>query len=184
MDASVISALAALMGAAIGGLASFFASWVTQRMQLRAQWIVQERLRRQDLHKEFIEEATKCYLDALQHDKGDIPALITLYTKISRMRMLSSQKVVENAEGIGHKILDTYLKPDKTFLELRDMVRPPTLSTSSVTSRRPAVKNLIRFRANSSENHRKARRVRTCPSPRSTPLLDVHLTEPCDRAMH
>jgi len=123
MNASVISALSALLGAAIGGFASFLASWMTQRMQVRAQWLVQDRLHRQDLYREFIEEASKCYIDALQHDKGDIPALVTLYTKIQRMRILSPQNVVAAAEQIGHKILDTYLQPDRTFLELREMVQ-------------------------------------------------------------
>jgi len=122
MNASIISGLAALLGAAIGGCASFFASWMTQRMQMRAQWLTQERLRRQDVDKEFIEEASKCYVDALQHAQGDIPSLVTLYTKIGRMRILSSQNVIDSAEQIGHKILDTYLAPDKSFLELREMV--------------------------------------------------------------
>jgi hypothetical protein len=122
MNPSVISALSALLGAAIGGCASFLASWMTQRMQMRAQWLMQERLHRQDLYKEFIEAASKCYIDALQHDKGDIPSLVTVYTKISRMRVLSPPKVIESADRIAHKILDTYLEPDKTFLELREMV--------------------------------------------------------------
>ena len=38
------------------------------------------------------------------------------------MRVLSSPKVVESGEQIGRKIVDTYLEPDKTFLELREMV--------------------------------------------------------------
>src|SRR5271163_2263411 len=75
MDASFISALAALAGATIGGFTSVIASLVSQRYQAHAQWLVQEKLRRQELYKEFIEEASKCYSDALQHDKADIPAL-------------------------------------------------------------------------------------------------------------
>ena len=122
MNASIISALAALLGAAIGGLTSVFASWLTQQSQAKAQWIAQDRIRRQDLYKEFIEEASKCYSDALQHDKADIPALVVLYSKISRMRVLSSPTVVESAEIAGRKILDTYLQPDRTFLDLREMV--------------------------------------------------------------
>jgi hypothetical protein len=39
-----------------------------------------------------------------------------------QMRVLSSQKVVESAEKIGRKILDTYLEPNKTIPELREMV--------------------------------------------------------------
>jgi hypothetical protein len=122
MNASIISGMAALFGAAIGGLASFLASWMTQRTQLRTQWLTQERLRRGDLYKEFIEEASKCYTDALQHAQGDIPSLVTLYTKIGRMRFISSPNVIDSAERIGRKILDTYLAPDKSFLELREMV--------------------------------------------------------------
>ena len=122
MDASVISAVAALVGATIGGLTSVLASWLSQRTQARAQWLAQDVVRRQDLYKEFIEEASKCYVDALQHDEADIPALVGLYAKLSRMRVLSSTKVLESAEEIGRKIVDTYLAPDKTFLELREMI--------------------------------------------------------------
>jgi hypothetical protein len=122
MDASVISALAALTGAVIGGCASFFASWYAQRLQVRSQWLIQDRARRQELYKEFIEAASTCYIDALQHDKADIPPLVTLYTKISRMRVLSPPNVIESAEQVGRKILDTYLEPNKNFVELRQMV--------------------------------------------------------------
>jgi hypothetical protein len=122
MEASAVSALAALAGAAIGGLTSVLASWLTQHTQARAQWLAQDMSRRQELYKEFIEEATKSYTDALQHDKADIPSLVGLYAKMARMRVLSSPKVVESAEQIGRKILDTYLQPDKGFIELREMV--------------------------------------------------------------
>jgi hypothetical protein len=38
------------------------------------------------------------------------------------MCVLSSRKVVESAEKIGRKILDTYLEPNKAIPELREMV--------------------------------------------------------------
>jgi len=135
MNPSVISALSALLGAAIGGTASFLASWMTQRMQVQAQWLIQERLRRQELYKEFIEEASKCYIDALQHDRGDIPSLVMLYSKIGRMRVLSVPKVIDSAERIGRKILDAYLEPDRSFLELREMVNSNSIDIISDFSR-------------------------------------------------
>ncbi len=122
MNASVVTALAALAGAAIGGLTSVLASWLAQQAQARAQWLAQDKLLRHELYNEFIEEASKCYTDALQHDKADIPALVGLFAKLGRMRVLSSPKVVESGEQIGRKIVDTYLEPDKTFLELREML--------------------------------------------------------------
>src|SRR5882757_2805865 len=59
MNPSVISALAALAGAAIGGLTSILASWWAQHAQAKAQWLMQDKQRRQELYKEFIEEASK-----------------------------------------------------------------------------------------------------------------------------
>ena len=116
MDASAITALAALAGATIGGLTSVLASWLTHRTQVRAQWLSHEIIRRQDLYKEFIEQASKCYVHALQHDEPDIAAIVELYARLGWMRVLSSPKVLENAEQIERKIVDTYLAPDKTFL--------------------------------------------------------------------
>lgn len=122
MDASFISALAALVGAAIGGLTSVLASWLTQRTQVRAEWLAHDRIRRQELYKDFIEEATKCYVHALQHNQPDLPALGGLYAKISRMRVQSSRKVADEADEIGRKIVDTYLGPGKNFVEIRQML--------------------------------------------------------------
>ena len=95
---------------------------VGQRAQARAQWRAHEIVRLQDLYKEFIAEASTCYVHALQHDKANIPGLVRLYAKLGRMRILSSPKVLESAGRIERKIVDTYLAPDKTFLELREMI--------------------------------------------------------------
>ena len=127
MDASIISALAALTGAAVGGLTSGITNWLNQRSQLRAQWLLHETSRRQTLYRDFIEEASKCYIDALQHAEADIPGLVGLYAKLSAMRALSSETVVHCAEDVARKILDTYLEPDKSFVELRQMVIDGTI---------------------------------------------------------
>ena len=121
MNASIISALAALTGAAVGGLTSGIANWQSQRSQLRGEWILHEKTRRQILYKDFIDEAAKCYIDALQHDEPNIPGLVGLYAKLSAMRAVSSTTVVRRAEDVARKILDTYLQPDKSFAELREM---------------------------------------------------------------
>ena len=121
MDTSIISALAALTGAAVGGLTSGIINWLNQRRQLRSQWILHEKNRRQILYRDFIEEASKYYIDALQHNEADIPGLIGVYAKLSRMRSLSSKAVIHHAEDVARKILDTYLEPDRSFVELRDM---------------------------------------------------------------
>ena len=122
MDASIISALAALGGAAIGGLTSVVGAWLTQQTQVKAQELVQDKLRRQELYREFIEDASKTYGDALQHDKTDVSALVGIYTRISRMRVLSSPKVVGSAEQVAKAIVDAYLAPNVSLPELRGMM--------------------------------------------------------------
>jgi hypothetical protein len=127
VDAPIISALAALTGAAVGGLTSGIANWLNHRSQVRAQWLHHERSRRQILYRDFIEEASKCYIDALQHGEADIPGLVGLYAKLSRMRAVSPKPVVQRAEDVARKILDTYLEPDKSFVELREMAIDGTI---------------------------------------------------------
>jgi hypothetical protein len=122
MDTSAITALAALFGAAIGGLTSVCTSLVTQRIQVGAQWLARELDRRQELYKEFIEEASRCYVHALQHGEPDVAGLVSLYAKLGRMRLTSSPSVLTSAGAIERKIINTYLTPDKSFLELREMI--------------------------------------------------------------
>jgi hypothetical protein len=59
---------------------------------------------------------------ALQHAEADIPGLVNLYAKLDRMRILSSANGVEIAERCARKIVETYLEPNKSFIELRDMI--------------------------------------------------------------
>lgn len=122
MSSSLISALAALVGAGIGGLTSVLASWLTQHTQVKAEWLAHDRARRQEVYREFIEDASKCYVHALQHNEPDLATLGTVFAKIARIRVQSSADVVREADKIGRKIVDTYLAPDKRFEELRDML--------------------------------------------------------------
>jgi hypothetical protein len=114
MDATFISAAAALGGAAIGGAMSFLGSWIVQQRLVRSQWVVQDRLRRQELYKEFIQIASKCFADALQHDEPDLASLTVLYEKISRMRVMSSPAVLAAAEEVLRRIIDTLFEPAMT----------------------------------------------------------------------
>jgi hypothetical protein len=121
MDNSVVTALAALAGAAIGGVMTVFASWLSQRVQARTQWIAHNQALRQDLYREFIEQSSKLYIHALQNSNADVVALMGLYAELNRMRIMSSAAVVESANRMLKKIVDGYLEPNKTFPELRQM---------------------------------------------------------------
>jgi hypothetical protein len=118
MDSSAISAVAALAGAAAGGTASFLASWLGQQRQVRAQWVAQDKLHRQNLYKEFIEQSSGCYIHALQHHQPDILALVAMYTKTSEMRVISSPDVLAAAEDVVQRVIETYSKADITFADI------------------------------------------------------------------
>jgi hypothetical protein len=123
VDTAYISVVAALAGSTIGGLTSLMASWVTQHVQFNAQVRASQMSRREELYKNFIEEASRWYADAYEHDAPKVSNLVGLYAMVSRMRILSTPKVIENANKVVHVIVETYHAPNKTFndvTELRD----------------------------------------------------------------
>jgi hypothetical protein len=115
MDSAYLSALAALAGSTIGGVTSLTASWLTQHVQYRAERNAQDLSRREDVYKEFIEEASRLYCDAYEHDVAKVSNLVGLYALVSRMRVLSSPAIVESADRVVRAIIETYRGPNKAF---------------------------------------------------------------------
>jgi hypothetical protein len=122
MNPAYVTAIAALAGSAVGGLTSLAASWLTQRAQARAQQLAHDVGRREVLYKNFIEEASKSYADAIQRNEIDGAKLVRLYALVSRMRVLSSQQVVEQADTVMRMIMETYAAPNKTIRDVADTV--------------------------------------------------------------
>jgi hypothetical protein len=118
MDAT----LAALLGATIGGILSVFASWIAQRVQSKSQWVVQEIKQRQQLYSEFVQGTVRCFADALQQNEPDPGRLANVYGEIGRMRLYSSETVVNEAYAIVHRILQTYNDPNRNREEIRDLL--------------------------------------------------------------
>jgi len=118
MDGAYVSAIAALLGSVIGGFTSLAASWISQSAQARTQQLIEDKTRRRELYKSFIEEGSKLYGDALISDKVEVTNLIGLYAMVSRMRVLSSPSVIEAADKVVRIIVDTYFAPNKTLREL------------------------------------------------------------------
>ena len=127
MNPAYISALAALAGSVIGGLTTFAAAWVTQRQQANVQWLLQEKMRRQELYRQFIEDASKLYVDALMHDQVAIPSVVSLFALMNQMKVVSTSRVAEGAYKITRMIVDTYFLPNKTLPELRAMLASDAL---------------------------------------------------------
>jgi hypothetical protein len=122
MDPAYLSAFAALAGSTIGGLTSLATSWLTQHVQFRAQQLVHGMTRREELYKDFIEEASQLYADAYEHDKADTSKLVRLYALVSKMRVLSSPRIIENADRVVRVIIETYLGPNRTFRDIPEIL--------------------------------------------------------------
>jgi hypothetical protein len=122
MESAYFSAFAALVGSMIGGLTSLTASWLTQHVQFKAQQRATDLRQRQDLYKAFIEEASRWHADAYAHDTAEVANLVNLYALVSQMRMLSSPRIVESADHVIRVIIETYLAPNKTFHDVRDIL--------------------------------------------------------------
>ena len=56
------------------------------------------------------------------HDNSEVSTLVNVYALIGRMRALSIDAVVEGAEAVVRKIIDTYFSPNRTFPELRELM--------------------------------------------------------------
>ena len=122
MDPAYISAFAALAGSAVGGLMSLATSWLTQHVQFRTQQLARDITGREELYKDFIKEASKLYADAYEHNQAEISKFVKLYALVSRMRVLSSPKVIENADRVVRAIIETYRAPNKTFYDVTEIL--------------------------------------------------------------
>ena len=123
MDMFYIPALASFSGSASGTLASIVTGWVTQRRKDRVRHTLRATSQREELYKGFIEEASRLYADALVNDKSEVSKLVDLYALIARMKILSSDAVIEAAEKAGRSILETYLSPNRTFVDLPELIK-------------------------------------------------------------
>lgn len=123
MDTAYFPAIAALSGSVIGGVTSLAASWIVQNAQARTEQRVQDKSRRQELYKTFIEEASRLYGEALVTDRAEITSLVNLYAMVSRMRVLSVPSVVQAADAVVRRIIETYFESNKTLRELREIFR-------------------------------------------------------------
>jgi hypothetical protein len=128
MDPAYLSALAALLGSVVGGTTSFLSSWLSHRVELRSQLFLSDKGSRQELYREFVDKGSRLYIDALIHDAPDLSKAIDLYALISRMRILSSPRVVDEADKVALSIIECYPQPNKTFEDVRAMVNHHALN--------------------------------------------------------
>lgn len=112
MNPAYISAIAALCGSAIGALASLGTTWLTQRHQDEVRQRAQENARRERIFVEFIDLASKAFIDALlQTSIKDASKLIQLYATMGKLRLFAAHQTVEAAEKAMSRVIETYYAP-------------------------------------------------------------------------
>ena len=128
MDPAYLSAMAALAGSTIGGLTSLAASWLSHRFQFSAQYRATDRNHREELYKSFIQEASRLYADAFEHDHPEVSNLVNLYALVGQMQVLSSGEVVAAAEQVVGTIVETYLGPNRSFRDVKEILNDESMN--------------------------------------------------------
>ena len=112
MESPVIAALAAAGGSVVGAAATVITTWITQRTQTVRE-LIQARLReRETLYGEFITEASRLAVDAACHPLERLEKLVILYGILGRIRLLSGDVVLAQAENCCRRIVELYSRPN------------------------------------------------------------------------
>ena len=122
IEPAVVSAISALVGTFVGGVTSIATSWISQQRLSKEQRAAREKGERQELYKDFIQEACKLYVDALEHNTSEVVKLVDIYATLNRIRVLSPPEVVAEAHRALQAILDVYSKENKTFSDVTHWV--------------------------------------------------------------
>lgn len=114
MNSVPVTALAAIAGSLVGALGSAVGTWITARHQDRRDLLGKQIDRREALYSDFIGESARLLVDAMQHNASDLQKLLPIYALLSRIRLSSSQPVLQKAEEVIEVIVSTYPQPNLT----------------------------------------------------------------------
>src|SRR4030095_15766940 len=123
MDGGITSALAAITGAFVGGLASLANTWVGERSRHRRDLLQREISKRETTYSEFIERASNLYFASATHriddDDEEVAGMVSLYAASSRIRLFASDQVIVEVEKVIDRIARQYGGDDLSAEQLR-----------------------------------------------------------------
>jgi hypothetical protein len=120
MSPVIFSTLAALIGSAVGATAPILSNYVLQRGLTRRELLNHQIAGKEALYSDFIQEAARVHVHSLSHDLEDVGGLVGLHALVSRIRLLSSDAVVDAADQFLRQAVRNYGKPNISFAEMRD----------------------------------------------------------------
>ncbi|HEY5742052.1 MAG TPA: hypothetical protein VIS99_05875 [Terrimicrobiaceae bacterium] len=122
MDSSLIAAISAILGTTVGGLSTFATTLLNQRYSMRRDILAKDVANREQLYSEFLKEVGNLYFDSVNRtldDTSQQASLITMYSLVGRIRMISSDEVLTAAEKVADDIVESYKRPPTTFQEFQ-----------------------------------------------------------------
>jgi hypothetical protein len=122
LDPAAITALAALGGSLVGGLASFATTWLTQRQRSHNERVSLELDKRELIYVRFNELGMALILDSLDHELDDPAKLAELVVLTGRIRLTSSKPVLDAAQHVIAELIRSYQQPRR---DRRDILTKP-----------------------------------------------------------
>ena len=114
MNPVLFTALAAIAGSLVGALGSAVGTWITASHQDRRDLLGKQIAQRETLYSDFIGESTRLLIDAMQHNSSDPQKMLPVFALASRIRLSSSERVLQEAEQVIRAIVSTYPKANLT----------------------------------------------------------------------
>jgi hypothetical protein len=124
MEPSMITAFAAAGGSIVGAAASVTTTWINQHKQTVRELAQARRHDREALYSEFITEASRLAVDAVAHSLEKLEKFVVLYGILGRIRLISSQEVLKEAEKCCRRIVDLYARPNISIDQIGDSFDP------------------------------------------------------------
>jgi signal transduction histidine kinase len=112
MDSAIITAAAAVCGSLVGALGSLFGNLLSQRHHDRRGLFASRISYLEILYSDFITEAARLLVDALEHNTFEPKNLVSAYAMLSRIRLNSSPQILEAAEAVLKTIVEIYPLPN------------------------------------------------------------------------
>ena len=122
MDATIVTALAGIVGSLCGGTTSFATAWLTQKTRAKRDRIRAELSKREALYGEFIEECSKHIMDSLDRNLDKPERLLSIYALLNRIRLCASDAVLVQAVELVKFIMEQYFAPNLSVEEFHERV--------------------------------------------------------------
>ena len=121
IDATIVPAMAGVMGSFVGASATVATAWITQRTLNKRDLLRAEMRKREALYGEFISECARVLVDAFIHPLDQPDKLLPIYALLNRIRLCGSSAALAEAEHLLRRITDQYFAANLTVQDLREL---------------------------------------------------------------